>query len=327
MRYVLGLDQGGSKTHAILADETGKILGMGKSYGACHSYSGMDVAMGAVREASDAVIQQCGLTREEISVVVGGLTGVDWDYEAELLENAVRDIFPQAEIRVVNDCIIAMRAATGKKQCGILCAGSGLNCAVENGEESFVYGFYIQDEYQGGSSLGKKAVQAVFDSYMGLAEETELTEMLLDYFKVQTTDELLYMQVNGKISAEDYLYLPRLLEKAACSGDTAAGKIWIEYGEHIARYLTARMGKMGILGESIDIVLSGSIFKCRYEKFQQSVKNKILSEAPKANIIEAGYEPIMGAVIMGLREIHGELSEECYRNLETSSREYPVRRR
>lgn len=327
MRYVLGIDQGGSKTHAIIADENGRILGMGKSYGACHSYSGLEAAMGAIREASDSAIQQSGLKREDVSVVVAGLTGVDWDYETALLENAVKRIFLQAEIRVVNDCIIAMKAATKKEQCGILCAGSGLNCAVQNGEECFVYGFYIQDEYQGGSCLGRKAVQAVFDSYMGLVEETELTGILLEHFQVQSVDELLYMHVNEKISSEEYLKLPVILERAACNGDVVAGKIWTEFGENIARYLTVRMCKMGIQEECIDVVLSGSIFKCKYEKFQQSVKDKILSEVPKANIIEARYEPVMGAVIMGIREIQGELSEEYYSNLEISSRNYPVWRR
>ena len=30
MRYVLGIDQGGSKTHAVIADQEGRLLGMGK---------------------------------------------------------------------------------------------------------------------------------------------------------------------------------------------------------------------------------------------------------------------------------------------------------
>ena len=91
-----------------------------------------------------------------------------------------------------------MRAATRKQQCGILCVGSGLNCAVQNGEDCFVYGFYIPDEYQGGWSLGKKAVQAVFDAHMGLLEKTELTPRLLEHFQAQSVDELLYMQEIGR---------------------------------------------------------------------------------------------------------------------------------
>ena len=59
-------------------------------------------------------------------------------------------------------------------------------------------------------------------------------------------DELLYMQVMGKIKSSDYLNLPIILEEAACRGDRTAGNIWIQYGKRIVVYLEARMRKMGI---------------------------------------------------------------------------------
>lgn len=326
MKYVLGIDQGGSKTHAIVADETGKILGMGKSYGACHSSSSLEYAVQAILEASSQIFGQTGLQYDDITTVVGGLTGVDWDYEAELLENGIRQYFPKADIKVVNDCIIAMRAATRKSSCGILCAGSGLNCALQNGDDCFVYGFYIPDEYQGGWSLGKKAIQAVFDSHMGLLEETTLTNRLLEYFHVNTVDEILFMQVKDKITSKDYLNMPMILEEEADGGDKVAADIWKNYGKVIVSYLTARMKKMGTLERNVDIVLSGSIFKCRLAEFQNTVKEEIMRNIPNAHIIAAEYEPIIGAVIMGLQMVHGHLADHIYENIKESSKIFPVRR-
>lgn len=326
MKYVLGIDQGGSKTHAVVADETGCLLGMGNSYGACHSSSSLEYALHAIVEASDVALEQAGICREDVTTLVGGLTGVDWDYEAELLENGIKTYFPEADIQVVNDCIIAMRAGTRKSRCGILCAGSGLNCAVQNGEDCFVYGFYIPDEYQGGSSLGIKAVQAVFDSYVGLERETTLTGRLLDYFRVTTVDELLYMQVKDQISVEAYLKIPVILAEEAEAGDSVAADIWIQYGRHIAKYLTARVEKMGLQGKEMDIVLSGGIFKCKFREFIMAVKEEILRGIPAASIIEAQFEPVVGAVVMGLKRIHGEVTEEIYENIKMSSKTFPVKR-
>ena len=48
MRYVLGIDQGGTKTHALVGDELGHILGAGCDMGSCHSVNGMEHAMQAV---------------------------------------------------------------------------------------------------------------------------------------------------------------------------------------------------------------------------------------------------------------------------------------
>ena len=44
MKYVMGIDQGSSKTYAIVGDDGGNVLGFGKSYGACHSNTGMKYA-------------------------------------------------------------------------------------------------------------------------------------------------------------------------------------------------------------------------------------------------------------------------------------------
>lgn len=326
MNYILGIDQGGSKTHAILADERGRLLGMGKSHGACHSSDGLEYAVGAILEASDQALAQANLQRENVTVAVGGLTGIDWDYEAELLETALHPYFPLAEKLVVNDCIIAMRAATGKSRCGILCAGSGLNCAVQNGEDCFAYGFYIPDEYQGGASLGKRAVQAVFDSHMGLLPETALTRRLLDYFQAESVDQLLFLRVKEKISGKDYLYLPRILEEEALAGDQVSMDLWNHYGRAIAGFLTARMEKMGIAGEPVDVVLSGSIFKCRFRQFQETVKKEILRCVPKANIVEAEYEPVVGAIVLGLRRLYGEIPEAIYQTMKETSKQFPLRR-
>ena len=87
---------------------------MGESYGACHSSEGLAYAVKAILEASDRALAHAGLRRENITATVGGLTGIDWDYEAELLEAELQKYFPRAKNTVVNDCIIAMRAATGK---------------------------------------------------------------------------------------------------------------------------------------------------------------------------------------------------------------------
>lgn len=326
MEYVLGIDQGGSKTHAVAADSEGRILGMGKSYGACHSSNGLEYALEAVLEASRGAFDRCQLTFQDVTTVVGGLTGIDWDYESALLEESMQKHFPRAGVKVVNDSIIAMRAATREKRCGILCAGSGLNCAVQNDDKCFAYGFYIPDEYQGGWSLGKRALQAVFDSHMGLLPETGLTKRMLTHFQAETVDELLFMRVKGKISGNDYLSIPMIIEEEACAGDQVAADIWKDYGRVIASYLTTRAKKMGISGEKMDIVLSGSIFKCKFPEFQLKVKEEILREIPGANVIEAVYEPVMGAVVMGLQSIYGEIPEEVYQRMEETSRQFPIRR-
>ena len=41
MKYVLGLDQGGTKTNAAIADLQGNLLGLGTAQGSLHTYKGL----------------------------------------------------------------------------------------------------------------------------------------------------------------------------------------------------------------------------------------------------------------------------------------------
>ena len=164
MAYFMGIDQGGSKTAAIIGDEHGHILGMGISFGAVHSVNGMKKAMQAAKNAVDEALHQADLDYSDIYGIYGGISGIDWDYETDLIIAAMREAFPIPRISIVNDCLIAMRAATSSEKCATICAGSGVNCAVRNGKKQIVFGYYIPDDLQGGFSIGSAAVQRVFDA-------------------------------------------------------------------------------------------------------------------------------------------------------------------
>lgn len=327
MRYVMGIDQGGSKTYAIIVSETGEVLGFGRSDGTCLSDGKPGKNLDYVEEAAYNALDQSGLALEQMDYIVAGLTGIDWEDEAGVLKAALQQRFHKEEICVVNDCIIAMRAGSSSEVSAVICVGSGTNCAVRNRDEMFIYGFYVPDEYQGGWSLGKKAVQAVFDAEMGLTGPTALRDILLDYFHVDSVDALLYRRATSGIADREYLGIPILLEQAALDNDAAALAIWEDFGRHLAGFVTARMRLMGILDEKIEIVLSGSIMKCKLPRFIQVVTEEITRFAPNAQVRSSVYEPIVGAALLGLDRLYGsKLPETVYENIEKSANRYDIKR-
>ena len=92
-------------------------------------------AMAAVAEAAGQACAEAGIAPGTVTAAAGGLTGVDWPDEADLVRKALADtlLIPAERIQVVNDCLIALRAATSSPAGCILCAGTGLNCAVRDG--------------------------------------------------------------------------------------------------------------------------------------------------------------------------------------------------
>lgn len=308
MKYVLGIDQGGSKTYAMVANELGELLSFGSAEGASHFDSGLDSAISTICDASFQAIQEAGIELGNITHITAGLTGVDWPQEEKMLHDALGLALEVSneKITVINDSLIALRAGTSKPSGCILCAGSGLNCAVRDGPgREYVFGYYIQNRDQGGMALGKRTIQAVFDAHCGLLEPTALTAMVLSHMGCSTVDEMLFRKVSAKLDSRLILLLPHVIEAAVMSGDVVAYDVMKSFAHDIARYAVAGLGRFGMLGEETEVVLSGSVFKCKAPVLQQTVTEVIRAAAPGAIIVQSEYEPVVGAVLMALDRTEG----------------------
>ncbi|MDQ3174996.1 MAG: hypothetical protein M3Q91_15045, partial [Acidobacteriota bacterium] len=74
-RAVVGVDGGGSKTHAVIVDVDGRILGEGTSGPSNPLRVGIARAAAAVREAIDKACEATQLRREDILAAEVGLAG------------------------------------------------------------------------------------------------------------------------------------------------------------------------------------------------------------------------------------------------------------
>ncbi|NLC32116.1 MAG: hypothetical protein GX781_02315, partial [Clostridiales bacterium] len=173
----------------------GELLSFGSAGGASHFASGLESAIKTICDASWQAIHGAGITLADITHITAGLTGVDWPHEEKMLHDALSLGLgvQQENLTVINDSLIALRAGSSKPSGCILCAGSGLNCAVRHGpDREYVFGYYVQDRDQGGMALGKRTLQAVFDAHCGLFEPTALTPMVLSHMGCNTVDEMLF---------------------------------------------------------------------------------------------------------------------------------------
>lgn len=299
MGLILAFDQGATKTAALAATAGGEILGVGYSRGACHASDGMDAAMTAVKEAAAAALKQAG--GGHIDHVFAGMTGADWPHEYPQLQTALRQATGVANVTVVNDCIIARRAGTDSPWGAVLCAGTGLNAAVISpGGASYVYGYYINGDDNGGTALGRLSLRAVFGAEAGITPPTLLTAGLLNHFGLTTVDDLMMRYVGGELGPTSTL-VPVLVE-AVRAGDAAAGRIVSEFGERLARYVTAGLRRFDMVHLEQDVVLSGGVFKADLPGLRESLARALAKDVPGARLREARYEPVVGALLLALEE-------------------------
>lgn len=268
MACYLGIDQGGSKTHALIGDETGAVLGFGVADGACHATVGVAQAMSKIAEATQRALAQAGLARTDMAGVFSAMTGIDWKEEETQLKSELKKLFPHTPCNVANDCLAAMRAGTNAADRAVLCAGSGLNCAVRRRDgETYVYGYYIESAYQGGGALGRSALRAVFDAYAGLTSETALTERTQKSLGLESIDDMMKAYLAGRITPQHLHALALILMQTASEGDAVANRILHRFGYQWAEYVGKAIAKLAMKERPVEVVLSGSIFKPPYTAF------------------------------------------------------------
>ena len=321
MRYILGIDQGGTKTAAAVMREDGVIVGTAVAKGAYYPKHGIAPALDRIEEAVELAGKQAGIDRKDITVTVAGITGVDFPGDDKIMKDELGKRLVCGEITVCGDALIALYTVTGISHGMLICAGTGMNGAIidETGRQ-FVYGDYMEESMQGGSALALRALRKVFDAEMGLCGDTLLTELFLKHAGVAMVDELLRMYMTKPEFAEETRFLvPQILELAA-QGDRETCRMTDAFAEQIVAYIFAGFNKMGMNPAREKIVLAGSVFKGKDNYLTRQIFKRIKEREPEATVVMAEYEPVVGACVMGLHLLHIG-GEEVERNIAMSAKE------
>jgi N-acetylglucosamine kinase-like BadF-type ATPase len=322
MKYVLGIDQGHTETRASVCDLEGNILGVGKAFGACHSVHGMAQAMDAIQTAAGIALGQAGVGAQDVITLFCGLTGADWPDEYELLHENVVRLGLCEKVWVNNDTIVALRGGTSANYGAIVIAGTGSNCAIRSprGEE-FIYHFYHDYDLQGGIALGRRALNAIYRAETGRGPATRLEGWVLDTFDMASVDDLLRANVEGRLGKDEIKHIAPLVFQAACEGDWVACQILRAFGEGLAELVTAGLKRFDMTALDVEVVLSGNIFKGRGSLLQEVMLASIHMVAPRARLVNARYEPVVGALLLGLEETGVDIDERARQNIEKTSQQ------
>ncbi len=303
MKYVIGIDQGGSGTRAVASGLDGRLHGVGFGPGACHPYDGMEAAMEATMVAVSGALQATEVPLKEAVGFAGGYTGADWPDEYNLLREAVLDLGLTSSVFIVNDCGAAFRGGTEQPFGGILVAGSGANCAVRapDGRE-FIYHYYHDTDLQGGSALGQAALRAIYRAETGRPPQTSLRDRVLTFYNLPDVDSLMRGMEGGILPNFRVHDIAPLVFEEAGKGDHAAINIITYFGVGCAELLVNGIRRMEMMDLEVEIVLSGGIFKAKSPMLREILARDVKSEVPGAKFIEARYEPVVGAALLALEK-------------------------
>jgi N-acetylglucosamine kinase len=295
MRYVIGIDAGGTKTVGLLADETGQVLAEARGGGAnLQTHGELEV-----EKVFDQIIDELAEGRT-IAAVGLGIAGVDRPHDEAVIRGILRRLGHRETARVVNDAAIALVAGAPAGIGIVVLAGTGSIAygadAKGHTARSGGYGFLLADEGSG-YWLGHQALRAAVRASDGRGPATRIVPIVFEALEVSSVGELVPRVYEKGLPKHRIAALAGVVQRARDEGDEVAA-VLIDAGARELALAARAVARQLELGDGpFPVVLAGGAFKACPSLVEPLVKHLDL---PGARPSLLTLEPARGAVSLAL---------------------------
>jgi N-acetylglucosamine kinase-like BadF-type ATPase len=303
MRYVLGIDAGGTKTRALLAEDTGRVVAGARGGGAnlrTHGELQVEKVLHAVVEAAEA---EGGVRADALAL---GMAGADRPEDDAVLREILRRIGFKSRVVVTNDARIAFVAGSALRVGIALVCGTGSIAWGENARGEIAraggWGWHLGDEGSG-FWIGERAIREVLRAADGRGPATSLDRPLYEHFAIEKPSEILRAIYDGEYPRHKVALFAVGVAEAARSGDAVAGRILAAAADELALAARSVIARLDLESAPYDVVLSGGTFAA-LPVLEDSVREKLAR--PLARVHRLEEEPATGAVRLALEELKGK---------------------
>lgn len=308
---MLGIDAGGSKTVAWLADAEGRVIGEGRGGGANLHSAGELATEKALFDVMHAAL---GDRAAMPGVVCVGMAGMDRADDEAVVRGILRRLGCRGQIVAVNDAHIALVAGADESPGVVVIAGTGsiaygigpAGTAARAGGWGEVYG----DE---GSAfwVGARALASVVRAADRRGPATALTGLVLKHAEADRIDGLV-RQVHTRPDRRQLIAaMAGLVARAQADGDAVAAEILRAAADELALAARSVVDQLGMRGERCQVVLAGGLFKMA-PPMAAMLAARVAEFAPRATTGLLTDEPALGAVRLARRAAQGRLRLPVY---------------
>lgn len=310
MKYLIAVDGGGTKTEAVLAGCYGNVLATAITTGSNPLFVGNEEAVQAVAGSVETI--RGDIDPKDICRIVIAVPGIRGCREQIASELGV----PRETVSFHPDDFSVFYGALAKDHGVVTLAGTGsFTIGVSlSGQQATVGGWGpIIGDMGSGQWIGTKALEAVTREFDRLGPETDLTEKILEHYRIEKVWQLRRSVTPG------VAYLAPLVKEAAEEGDDVALSIIEGAAKGLAEMAVAVIERLGLDDDCYNLALTGGISEFgeillgRFEEY-------IRRSCQEISIVRPRFQPVIGALLIAMRETGVLWTEETLRNLEASYR-------
>lgn len=305
-KLFLGVDGGQSGTTALIGDESGRVLGVGRG-GPCNhaaAAEGRAKLERAVIESVSAACAQAGLEFTQVHFEAGcfGMSGGP-DDKREIIQGLI----PATRLIVTTDAEIALAGAVEAGQGIIVIAGTGSIALGRRVPGQTVraggWGYIFGDE---GSAfdIARQAARAALRMEEGWGPRTALHQVLLEATASRDANEMLHRFYAPEWPRDRVAGLAPLVDAAAGAADAVALEILNSAAHQLAMLAASVRAQLWKPAESVEVAYIGGVFESArlLERFRMLVELESGSRCSPPK-----HTPVEGALLEAYRLAGGSI--------------------
>ncbi|WP_354006017.1 BadF/BadG/BcrA/BcrD ATPase family protein [Paenibacillus vini] len=303
VKYVAGLDGGGTKTNVVVADEQGKVLNAFTSGALNLNGEDHERVRQNLREILSSISKLCGGMDYCVHICIGA-AGISHPEARARLTNAIRESGYHAGLTLVGDHEAALYGALENPHGMILIAGTGSICygVNERGISHRTGGFgHLIDDEGSGYSIGREILSAVVKAHDRRIPPTLLEGMVTRQLRIPEDSDplrgLVGFVYDKNRNKRDIAALAPLLNEACALGDGAAIGIAHSSAESLSDLVVPVAERLSL--QEGRLAFAGSVL-LHNTYVQSALRERLARRYPRLDMDLPRHDAAWGAAMMAL---------------------------
>jgi N-acetylglucosamine kinase-like BadF-type ATPase len=292
-KLVLGVDGGGTKTDAVIADLQGHILGSQTNGGANWERMGIDKALTNLEDVIKLVAKDAGIETSEISCAAFAIAGIDWTDDKNLYL-PITERLGIKNFEIMNDSFAALYAGSENLEGIVSIAGTGgKTSGIYKGKQAQTMGMELGEGGGAGQLVGL-ALEYIAMQFHQTASPSALYDFIPNSVNLKPGTEFFEAVARKGLRLSESL-APEIFDLADKNDVGALYAVKKTAHQH-AKDVCGIAKQLGILDQEIVVVRAGGLHTAGNHGFDQEFEQEVKAYLRNAQLVVLDKAPVMGAI-------------------------------
>jgi N-acetylglucosamine kinase-like BadF-type ATPase len=321
-KVILGIDGGGTKTHACVVDLDGNILGTAANGGANWERSGINAVQSSLNAIIDAALESASAKREDIVDSTFALAGIDWEEDLSLFTPVIKSLGLEGRCELINDSFAALFAGAPNGIGCVSIAGTGGKSAGRDGVRTVQTMGMDLGEGGGAGQLIGMTLESIARSFHGISPRTQLFTAVPRALGFDDPKDFFTAIARDRVHPDESL-APVIFDLAN-AGDQAAIEVVTHVAKQHARDIQGIVLQLNFPAGAIPVVRAGGLHTADCQVFNQAFESELRTLVPHAAISILDIAPVYGSLVHAATRYFGNAPESFVTQLHKAAQKVEI---